>query len=250
MSGKVEVNIADHVARVRFFHPKKNSLPGELLRNIAEKINEVANNDDVNVVVLESGENGPFCAGASFDELVAIENFESGKHFFMGFALVILAMKNCPKFTIVRVQGKAVGGGVGVIAAADYAMATTGAAIKLSELAIGIGPFVVGPCVERKVGTSAFSELSIDADWRDASWAKQRGLYAKTFENVELLDQEVDKFSKSLAQKSPEAMRELKKILWQGTENWTELLEQRAEISGKLVLSDFTKNAIAAFKKK
>ncbi|BBM87839.1 enoyl-CoA hydratase/isomerase family protein [Candidatus Uabimicrobium amorphum] len=250
MSGKVDVKIADHVARVQFFHPKKNSLPGELLRNIAAAIDEVAKNDDVHVVVLESDGEGPFCAGASFDELVAIQDFDTGKHFFMGFALVILAMKNCPKLTIVRVQGKAVGGGVGVIAAADYAMATTGASIKLSELAIGIGPFVVGPGVERKVGTSAFSEMSIDADWRDAAWAKQKGLYVDTYEDISQLDKAVDDFAKSLAQKSPEAMRELKKVLWQGTENWNELLEQRAEISGKLVLSDFTKNAIAAFKKK
>ena len=250
MSGKVDVKIADHVARVQFFHPKKNSLPGELLRNIAAAIDEVAKNDDVHVVVLESDGDGPFCAGASFDELVAIQDFDTGKHFFMGFALVILAMKNCPKLTIVRVQGKAVGGGVGVIAAADYAMATTGSSVKLSELAIGIGPFVVGPCVERKVGTSAFSEMSIDADWRDASWAKQKGLYVDTYEDITHLDKAVDDFAKSLAQKSPEAMRELKKVLWQGTENWNELLEQRAEISGKLVLSDFTKNAIAAFKKK
>lgn len=250
MNGRVEVSIADHVARIQFFHPKKNSLPGELLRNIADKINEVAKNDDVYVVVLESDGDGPFCAGASFDELVAIQDLETGKHFFMGFALVILAMKNCPKFIIVRVQGKAVGGGVGVISAADYAMATTGASVKLSELAIGIGPFVVGPCVERKVGTSAFSEMSIDADWRDASWAKDHGLYVNTYESINELDEAVKKFSTSLAQKSPEAMRELKKVLWQGTENWNELLEQRAEISGKLVLSDFTKNAIAAFKKK
>ena len=250
MSGKVDVKIADHVARVQFFHPKKNSLPGELLRNIAAAIDEVSKNDDVHVVVLESDKEGPFCAGASFDELVAIQDFDSGKHFFMGFALVILAMKNCPKLTIVRVQGKAVGGGVGVIAAADYAMATIGASIKLSELAIGIGPFVVGPCVERKVGTSAFSEMSIDADWRDAAWAKQKGLYVDTYDDIAQLDKAVNDFAKSLAQKSPEAMRELKKVLWQGTENWNELLEQRAEISGKLVLSDFTKNAIAAFKKK
>lgn len=250
MNGSVDVNINEYIAYVRFHHPKKNSLPGDLLRNIADEINKLATNKDARVIVIESKEDGPFCAGASFDELASIQDFEKGKHFFMGFAHVILAMKKCPQFTIVRVQGKAVGGGVGVIAAGDYCLAVDRASVKLSELALGIGPFVVGPAVERKLGKSAFSDLSIDTGWRDALWAKQNGLYADTYENVEKLDQAVSKLAKQLAKSSPEAMLALKKVLWEGTENWDELLEKRAEISGKLVLSDFTKNAIASFKKK
>lgn len=249
-TGKVSLTIDDGIATVSFFHPKSNSLPGKLLREIAETFTELGENSEAKVIILKSEGEKAFCAGASFDELIAIDNFENGKEFFMGFARVINAMRKCPQFIIASIQGKVVGGGVGLASAADYAFAVEPASAKLSELALGIGPFVVGPVVERKIGKAAFSEMSIDYDWRTAQWCKEKGFYTKIFSNNAYLKIAVDELANKLNNGSSEAMAELKKVLWEGTENWDELLEKRAEISGRLVLSDFTKKYIQSFKAK
>lgn len=247
--GYVQTKIENQIATIEFFHPAHNSLPGRLLAELTAAIQSAGDNDSVRLLVLKSGGDRTFCAGASFDELAAIEDFATGKRFFMGFANVINALRRCPKFVIGRVPGKAVGGGVGLAAATDYCMATKYASVKLSELAIGIGPFVVGPAVERKVGASAFAHLAINAnEWQTAQWAKAKGLFNEVFDTTEQLDAYIQHLGAQLAGFNPEAMRDLKKVLWQGTEDWDTLLEKRAELSGRLVLSDFTKNAIAAFK--
>jgi len=247
-SGQVSVETTNGIATVRFGHPKGNSLPGALLRRIADTIDAVAADAASRVVVLRSSEPGPFCAGASFDELKAIADAETGKEFFMGFARVILAMRRCPKLIIARVHGKAVGGGVGIAAAADYAIATSAASVKLSELAVGIGPFVVGPVIERKIGTGPFQALAIDATgWRDADWAQRHGLFAQVVSDGVALDEAVAALAGQLARSNPEAMHRLKQIFWEGTDDWPARLEERAAMSGTLVLSTFTRNAIAAF---
>lgn len=239
------------VKTIEFFHPQSNSLPGALLRELASAITHAGEDPDVKLIVLRSAGEGAFCAGASFDELTAIKSEAEGLQFFSGFALVINAMRNCPKLIIGRIQGKCVGGGVGLAASVDYAIATEASAIKLSELAVGIGPFVVGPAVERKIGVSAFSQLAIDATmWRNAEWARRKGLFAEVHPDAAALDEAVRRLSGILSASSPQAMAEMKKIFWKGTEHWETLLFERAAISGRLVLSDFTKNAIAAFKAK
>lgn len=237
------------VAVVTFAHPRSNSLPGAVLAELAETIRGLGDRPDVRVVVLGSAGNRAFCAGASFDELIAISNEEEGLRFFMGFANVINAIRTLPKLVIGRVQGKAVGGGVGVASATDYCLATQHAAVKLSELAVGIGPFVVGPAVERKLGVSGMSQLAIDAtEWRSANWAAEHGLYASVHEDAAALDAAVDALAGRLAASNPEAMAEMKRTFWRGTEDWDTLLAERAAISGRLVLSDFTRSAIARFK--
>jgi len=249
--GYVRSEIDHGIATIEFFHPSSNALPAVILEDLAKTINDIGIDDRVKVIILRSAGDKAFCAGASFDELVAISNDAEGKKFFSGFAHVINAMRKCHKLIIGRVHGKAVGGGVGLIAATDYAIATDSAAVKLSELAVGIGPFVVGPAVERKVGLSCFSQLAIDAtEWRSAEWGKKHGLYAELHSNVEELDDAVKSLADRLAHSSPEAMWELKKVFWQGTDHWDTLLSDRAAISGRLVLSTFTKNAINAFKAK
>ncbi|MBI1268354.1 MAG: enoyl-CoA hydratase/isomerase family protein [Cryomorphaceae bacterium] len=249
--GYVTTKIDSAIATIEFFHPQSNSLPGTLLAGIADAIHAAGNNNDVKVIVLQSAGEKAFCAGASFDELVSIDDEPTGQKFFSGFANVINAARKCPKLIIGRVHGKAVGGGVGLASAVDYCLANSNAAVKLSELAVGIGPFVVGPAVERKIGTSAMSQLAIDAtSWRSAEWAAQRGLYAEVFNNTEELDEAVTKLANRLATSNPEAMLMLKKIFWHGTDHWDTLLTERAGMSGKLVLSDFTRNAIAQFKAK
>ena len=248
-NGEITTDIDNNIGTIEFYHPKGNSLPGQMLRDLANTITEMGEKQYVHVIVLKSRGDGAFCAGASFDELIAIDNYEEGKHFFMGFAHVLNAMRNCPKLTIVRVQGKTVGGGVGIASAGDYTIAHESAAIKLSELALGIGPFVVGPAVRRKVGTSAFSTLSIDASsWNSAQWARENGLYSRLCESHEALDEAVNDLAGQLSDYSPEAMKELKKVFWKGTSDWDELLEERAEISGRLVLSDYTRDFIEDFK--
>ncbi len=249
--GYVKTEVDGGIARITFHHPQSNSLPGQLLLKLAEEINAASNNTIVKVIVLQSEGEKAFCAGASFDELISIKDFETGKTFFSGFAAVINAIRKAPKFVIARVQGKAVGGGVGIASAADYTLATDNSSVKLSELAVGIGPFVVGPAVERKIGKSAFTNLAINAtEWRDANWAKQNGLYTDIYSTIAELDANVNALATRLSESNPEAMMMLKKIFWEGTEHWDTLLIERAEMSGKLVLSEFTVNAINKFKSK
>lgn len=250
--GHVEISVnSEGIATIEFGHPLSNSLPGKILQKLADTITQAGQNDAVKVIILRSQGDKAFCAGASFDELISIDDLEAGKKFFSGFANVINACRKCPKFIIGRVQGKAVGGGVGVASAVDYCLATRYADVKLSELAVGIGPFVVGPAVERKLGLSGMSQLAINAtDWQSAQWAKTNGLFANIFDTAEEMDAEIDALAGKLSKSNPEAMSMLKTVFWEGTEHWDELLAERAAMSGKLVLSDFTRNAINAFKQK
>jgi len=249
MEAYVKLDVENGIGTIEFFHHQSNSLPSKILDELSSTITKAGKDQNIKVIILKSSGERAFCAGASFDELVAIDTPENGKKFFSGFANVINAARKCPKFIIGRVQGKAVGGGVGMASATDYCFATKFASVKLSELAIGIGPFVVGPAVERKVGVSAFSAMTINAtNWSDAAWAREKGLYTEVFDSVEQMDVEIDKLASTLSKSNPEAMEGLKKIMWEGTEHWDTLLMERAENSGKLVLSDFTKDAIAKFK--
>lgn len=249
--GHVISTIENQIGIIEFGHPLSNSLPGNLLNKLALTITELSKNENCKVILLKSAGDRAFCAGASFDELVAIKDLEEGRIFFSGFAKVINACRTSQKIIVARIQGKAVGGGVGIAASADYAFATRHSAVKLSELAIGIGPFVVGPAVQRKIGLSAMSELAIDAtQWRSAEWAQNKGLYSSVSESSEIMDEKINELIQKLANSNPDAMSELKEIFWAGTEDWDELLARRAEISGRLVLSEFTRNAIHAFKKK
>lgn len=250
-NGYVKTETHNAVTTIEFYHPQSNSLPHRILEELVHAIHGAGNERDTRVILLRSAGDKSFCAGASFDELAAITTKEEGLHFFTGFAHVINAMRKCPKFIIARIHGKCVGGGVGLAAAADYAIAAEGADIKLSELAVGIGPFVVGPAVERKIGSAAFGHLAIDATmWRSADWAKRKGLYAELHGNVTDMDESISRLSHTLAHSSPDAMLEMKHMLWKGTEHWDQLLTERAAISGRLVLSTFSKNAIASFRKK
>ncbi|MFN0082862.1 MAG: enoyl-CoA hydratase/isomerase family protein [Ferruginibacter sp.] len=247
----VKTHIEHGINTIEFFHPQSNSLPGKILEELAREIHFAGTHDDTRVIILKSAGDKTFCSGASFDELVAIKNEAEGLKFFSGFANVINAMRKCPKFIIGRIQGKCVGGGVGLASAVDYAIANTKAEVKLSELAVGIGPFVVGPAVERKIGVGPFSALAIDAtSWRSTDWARRKGLFAEVHESIENMDEAVYRLANTLAHSNPQAMAAMKKIFWKGTEHWDELLKERAAISGKLVLSEFTRNAINKFKAK
>ena len=247
--GFVEVSINNKIATITFSHPASNSFPSFLLQQMVSKLNQLSENKDVNVIVLQS-ERDVFCAGASFDELLSISNLEDGTLFFSGFANVLNAMRNCSKLIIGRVQGKAVGGGVGLIAACDYVIATENSAIKLSEIAIGIGAFVIEPAITRKVGVAAFAEMSLaPKEWKPATWALEKGLFSKVVATMDQLKDEVNIKVTELASYNPEALEEMKKVMWLKTNHWNELLLERAAISGKLVLSDFTKKALESFKK-
>lgn len=249
LQGHITLEHQGSISTVTFSHPAHNSLPGRLLAQLTRAIDEAAAHPDTRVVVLRSEGDRTFCAGASFDELAAIDTFEKGKAFFLGFANVINAMRKCPKPIVGRVQGKAIGGGVGLAAATDYCLASKWASIRLSELAVGIGPFVVGPAVERKIGLASFSHMTLNpTEWQTAEWAREKGLFTEVCDSVEELDIHLNDFTARLASFNPEALQELKKIFWQGTEHWDELLDERASISGRLVLSNFAREAIAAFK--
>lgn len=249
--GYVSTETHQGITTIEFFHPQSNSLPRRLLEDLANEIHACGSDPETKVIILRSAGEKAFCAGASFDELAGISDAKKGFDFFIGFANVINALRKVPKLVIGRIHGRCVGGGVGLAASVDYAISVEGADVRLSELAIGIGPFVIGPAVERKIGTSAFSQLAIDAHmWRNSDWAKKKGLFAEVHPNKESMDESVSRLANKLAQSSPQAMAEMKKIFWRGTEHWDELLSQRAEISGRLALSSFTREAIENFKVK
>lgn len=251
MEAYVKSNIENGIGTIEFFHPQSNSMPSSQLRNLVEEINNLSKNDEVKVIILKSGGEKAFCAGASFDELISIKDFETGKTFFSGFANVINAMRKSPKLIIARIHGKAVGGGVGIACAADYTFATESASVKLSELAVGIGPFVIGPVVERKIGTSSFAQLAINAtEFYSAEWAQEKSMYQDVYETPEEMDAEINLLAEKLAKSNPDAMTKLKEVFWKGTDDWDQLLTERAAVSGQLVLSEFTVNAINQFKKK
>jgi len=249
--GYVKVEREHGIATIEFYHPQRNSLPGKILEALAKVIHSEGQNSETRVIILRSAGEKVFCSGASFDELAAITNEPEGLKFFSGFAHVINAMRTCGKMIIARIQGKCIGGGVGLAAAADYAIACEAAEIKLSELAVGIGPFVVGPAVERKIGLSAFSQLTIDATmYRPADWARKKGLFAEMHSDIAGMDDSIIRLSTTLSKSSSEALQEIKKIFWTGTEHWDELLKERAAISGRLILSDYSKSFITKFKQK
>ena len=249
MSGTIFTHIDHYIATVTFSHPKSNSFPSELLQKLVDTFNRLSDDDSVKVIVLQSEGDKAFCAGASFDELLTVTTLEEGKRFFSGFATLINSMRKCSKLIIGRAQGKSVGGGIGILAACDYVFATEAADIKLSELSIGLGPFVIAPALERKMGVSALSDLSLNAkSWKTAYWAEKKGLFNTVFENKRDLDNGIDILTHQLSQYNPEALHDIKKMFWEGTEHWDELLYQRAETSGKLALSDFTKKALANFR--
>ena len=251
MDPYVKLEIKDGIGTIEFFHPQSNSLPSAILQKLANTITVAGRDKNVLVVILKSGGDRTFCAGASFDELMAIENEGQGKEFFSGFAKIINAARKCPKFIIGRVQGKAVGGGVGMASATDYCFATKYASVKLSELAIGIGPFVVGPPIERKIGVAAFNYLTINATgWHTAEWAREKGLFAEIYDSADEMDVAIKELTQTLAASNPDSMRELKKIMWEGTDNWDNLLLDRAAMSGKRVLSEFTRNTLKKLKNK
>ena len=248
--GTIETIINGNIATLLFFHPSSNSFPSTLLQQLTDEINALSKNDSVSIIILKSAGTGAFCAGASFDELLSVSNYEEGSRFFSGFANVINAMRKCPKLIIGRIHGKAVGGGVGLASACDYSFATTKSEIKLSEIAIGIGPFVIEPAVSRKIGKMAMSEMTLNPTaWKTSKWAFEKGLFSEVFENIEDLDIRLEEYTKELSSYNPDALLEMKKVLWEGTSHWDSLLYERAAISGRLVLSDFTKDALEKFKK-
>lgn len=249
-TGSINTVLANKIATITFYHPASNSFPSTLLQKLTEELQELSKNDSVSIIVLKSAGTGAFCAGASFDELLAVTNYEEGNLFFSGFANVINAMRKCPKLIIGRIHGKAVGGGVGLASACDYSFATTKSEIKLSEIAIGIGPFVIEPVVSRKIGKIAMSEMTLNPTaWKTSKWAFEKGLFSEVCETIEDLDLRLEEYTKELSSYNPDALLEMKKVLWEGTNHWDSLLYERAAISGRLVLSDFTKNALEKFKK-
>ncbi len=248
--GTITITKKNKIATIEFYHPKSNSLPSYMLKEMKEAFENFSVDPEINVIILRSGGDKAFCAGASFDELLKIENYEQGKEFFMGFARLINSMRKCKKIIIGRIHNKVVGGGVGLVAATDYALGTRNASLRLSELALGLGPFVVGPPIERKIGIEKFETMALDCKWRDADWAKESGFYHDVYETEKELDKAVTALAESLASRSPDALESLKKIFWENTEHWDELLEERAENSGRLVLSDYTKKFLEDFKNK
>lgn len=244
----VSTNIKNKVGYIEFFHPNKNSLPSSVLKDLKQAIRYAGNNNEIHVIVLQSGGDKTFCAGASFSEITAVKTSKEGNQFFLGFADVINAMRTCPKLIIGRVQGKTVGGGLGLIAATDYCMANKFASIRLSEISIGIGPFVIEPAVTRKIGVSAMSQITINAEtFFSAEWAKNQGLYTEVFDSTEALDEAVQNIAEKLSTYNPEALTKMKGIFWENTQHWDALLRDRAKITGALVLSEFTKNTLKKF---
>lgn len=244
MDGNVQLEKNKKIGRIKFFHPKGNSLPSNLLDELVQAFEKSEKDPDIRVIVLESKGNS-FCAGASLKELKKLKNIDETTSFFMGFADLLNTIRKMSKFVLAKVHGKVVGGGVGLVAVCDYAFATNAALIKLSELSIGLGPYVIEPAVSRKIGTTAFTQLSLDsAEWKSAQWGLENGLYAKCVTDKKALDQTVINNAERLSNYDQQSLRHLRKLHWKDTNNWESLLPKNAKITAKLALSDFTQNKI------
>ncbi len=249
-NGFVTSEIKNNISEITFGTPKSNSLPGEILEKLAQTILECGKDQNVKAILLQSEGEKSFCAGASFDELLEIEELEKSKIFFGGFAKVLNAMRSCGKLVIVRVQGKTTGGGVGIACAADYCFGTTDSALALTELNLGIGPFVIGPFVERKIGKSAYSAMSIDADFRSAEWCERHDIYQSVSENIPEMDSKIEKFLEVLSNRSSDALALIKKVSWEGTEHFDQLMPERILMSASLILEDSAKENIGKIKER
>ena len=249
-NGFVTSEIKNNISEITFGTPKSNSLPGEILELLAKTILESGEDQNVKAILLKSEGEKAFCAGASFDELLEIEELEKSKIFFGGFAKVLNAIRSCGKLVIARVQGKTTGGGVGIACAADYCFATKDAAMALTELNLGIGPFVIGPYVERKLGKSAYAAMSIDADFRSADWCEKHDVYHSVSENIQMMDEEIDKFLEKLSTRSSDALALIKKVSWEGTEHFEQLMPERILMSASLILEDSAKENIGKIKER
>ena len=244
----VTSQIKNQISEITFGTPKSNSLPSEILEKLAQTILTEGAKPEVKAILLKSAGEKAFCAGASFDELLEINDLEASKKFFGGFAKVLNAMRTCGKIVVVRVQGKTTGGGVGIACAADYCFATKEASLALPELNLGIGPFVIGPYVERKIGKSQFTAMAIDADFRSANWAEQHNIYQSVSPTIAEMDSEIVQFLEKLASRSSDALALIKKVSWEGTEHFSELMPERILMSASLLLENSTKANIEKIK--
>lgn len=249
-NGFVTQELKNNISEITFGTPKSNSLPGEILEKLAQTILESGKDENVKAILLKSEGEKAFCAGASFDELLEIEELEKSKIFFGGFAKVLNAMRNCGKLVVVRVQGKTTGGGVGIACAADYCFATKDSAMALTELNLGIGPFVIGPYVERKIGKSAYGAMSIDADFRSANWCEKHDVYHSVSENIQEMDEKIAAFMNKLSERSADALALIKKVSWEGSEHFDQLMPERILMSASLILEDSAKKNIELIKER
>lgn len=248
-NGSLHSRISKGIATIEFGHPKANSLTSALLEGLMQEFNSLSENDKVSLILLKSKGEGAFCAGASFDELLQIDNLTDATHFFNGFANVFLAMRNCKKPIVGQIQGKATGGGVGLIAACDYTLATENAWIRLPELAIGIAPFVIAPVLIRKIGTTALNEMYMTPNlWKESHWAQRYNLYTQVLKNIKELNEQTAHFTENLAKINSNVLAEMKQITWKNTENWSEELHKNATLSAKFLLSEETKSILMNFK--
>lgn len=250
MEAFVTTIVENHIAKITFGTPKSNSLPGEILEKLASTLLEEGAKNEVKAILLQSAGEKAFCAGASFDELLEINDLETSKIFFGGFAKVLNSMRNCKKIVVVRVQGKTTGGGVGIACGADYCFATQEAALALTEINLGIGPFVIGPYVERKIGKSQFTAMAIDAEFRSALWAKEHSIYHSVSESIEEMDLQLSDFLNKLSTRSDEALSLIKKVSWEGTEHFDQLSPERIVMSASLILEKSAKERIESIKEK
>ena len=250
MTDFVNAQVLNQISHIEFGTSKSNSLPGEILELLAQTILSEAAKVDVKAIVLKSSGEKAFCAGASFDELLQIDELEISKKFFGGFAKVLNAMRTCGKLVIVRVQGKTTGGGVGIACGADYCFATKDSSLALTELNLGIGPFVIGPYVERKIGKSEFTAMAIDADFRSAQWAERNHIYHVVSDSIEEMDEKLTVFLDTLASRSADALALLKKVSWEGSEHFEKLMPERIQMSASLILEDSAKENINKIKER
>jgi methylglutaconyl-CoA hydratase len=247
-TGFINYNIKDSVLHLEFGHPLGNSLPSNLLSGLKNSITTASTDDSIKVILLKSSGNS-FCGGASFNELVKIDNLEDATEFFMGFANLMLAIKECPKPVVAKVHGKSVGGGLGIIAASDWAIGTEKSSIRLSEISIGIGPFTIGPVLVRKIGVGNFQRLSLSADWIDSNWGLNSGLFQEIC-NSDALETVTESRIEHFKKLDPISFAENKKLMWSFSDITEDSLRVKASNVSKLLLNQNTQSILKSLTSK
>jgi enoyl-CoA hydratase/carnithine racemase len=220
----------------------RNALSRRLVAELAERLNAAAADPGIRVVLVQAT-GRVFCSGADLSEATA-DGMEAGARRIVELQRLIVAM---PKPVVVRVQGAVRAGGIGLVAAADVAVAAESATFALTEVRLGLAAAIISLTVHQRMSPRAASLTTLGGEAFDGAAAAAYGLVT-TAVPAERLDEEVERVCTALARGTAQGLRESKRILN------ADLLaridargEEMAALSAALFASDEARQAMAAF---
>jgi methylglutaconyl-CoA hydratase len=210
----LEVSAGDGVVTVTLDRPDvRNALSAGLITELTRCMREIAGREDVRAVIL-TGEGDSFCAGADIGYMrqTASFSYEENLEDAGRLAALFESIAECPKPVVARIKGAAIGGGVGLVAAADVSVAEEGTIFAFSEVRLGISPATIAPFVLRKIGHSHARSLFLTGERFGAERAREIGLVHEVAPEGEL-DEVVQKKIGQITSGGPESLASTKRLL-------------------------------------